>query len=212
MENNDFPPDAPEGPSEISPHDSAPADPPDDAARARDRLTDFENLIPEDMKATAYLAAAIETFRGPLPPPELLRQYNEIVPGSAKQILEGAAAQATHRQSLERTTVEGAAKRADRGLNLGFVSFVLLLAAALVCVLTGHDTAGIAFIGIDVAGLVGSFVFGSVRQQRERTQKFEMVHQRLPNGLPDNAHDRARAEAGTAEPSGNTKKSRDRDA
>ncbi len=137
------------------------------------------------------LAAVYESFRGPLPPPHILRQYNEIVPGSAKRLLEEAWTQGSHRQHLERTVIEGGAKRAHRGLTLGFVSFVLLLVAAFVLVLTGHDTAGIAFIGIDVAGLVGSFIFGSLRQMRERSQKFQDLQERLPNGEPEMQHDRA---------------------
>jgi uncharacterized membrane protein len=43
-----------------------------------------------------------EVFSGPLPPPTLLDQYNKIVPGSAKTIIEMAEGQSKHRQELEK--------------------------------------------------------------------------------------------------------------
>jgi len=41
-------------------------------------------------------------YQGPITPPELLRQYDEIVPGAADRILEMAEEQSKHRQSCER--------------------------------------------------------------------------------------------------------------
>lgn len=40
-------------------------------------------------------------FSGPIPPPELLHRYDEVVPGAANRILEMAEREAAHRQQVE---------------------------------------------------------------------------------------------------------------
>src|SRR5260370_35815622 len=53
---------------------------------------------------TAKLTAE---FLGPFPSPDTLARFEQIVPGSAAQIINMAESQVTHRQYLERTVVEG---------------------------------------------------------------------------------------------------------
>lgn len=40
----------------------------------------------------------VEAFSGPLPPPEVLRGYNDVLPGAAERIFTMAEAQAEHRR------------------------------------------------------------------------------------------------------------------
>ena len=42
------------------------------------------------------------TFSGPLPPPAMLRDYNDIEPGLARDLIELAKMEASHRQIIER--------------------------------------------------------------------------------------------------------------
>lgn len=44
---------------------------------------------------------ASREFSGPIPPPELLHKYDEVVPGAANRILEMAEREAAHRQQVE---------------------------------------------------------------------------------------------------------------
>ena len=41
-------------------------------------------------------------YCGPIPPPDLLHHYNQIIPGAAERILQMAEAEATHRHEIER--------------------------------------------------------------------------------------------------------------
>jgi uncharacterized membrane protein len=54
------------------------------------------------------LQAAVEVSRysGPLPKPEDLAKYEQVLTGSADRIIRMAEQQATHRQNLERVIVE----------------------------------------------------------------------------------------------------------
>jgi len=47
------------------------------------------------------IIAQQSSFSGPIPPPQFLEKYNEIVPGSAEIIINMAKDQSEHRQSLE---------------------------------------------------------------------------------------------------------------
>ena len=123
--------------------------------------------------AAAYTASA---YTGPLPPPEQLRGYENVLPGSADRILKLAENQAAHRQHIEKVAVEGGDRRSWWGLALGFVISASVLGLGAALVLEGHDAAGAAFVGIDVVGLGGVFVAGQRGQSKERVQKDRQTH------------------------------------
>lgn len=50
------------------------------------------------------------SYVGPLPPPGMLIQYNEAVPGAAERILAMAERQSAHRESMETVVVTAGAK------------------------------------------------------------------------------------------------------
>jgi len=112
-----------------------------------------------------------ETYIGPLPHPNLLRQFDEIVPGSAERIINMAENQSAHRIFLERTVVVGDNKRADKGLWIGASIAAIVLAGSITCILTGHDWAGAALGAIDIGSIVYIFVHTNRTRQDERVQK-----------------------------------------
>jgi uncharacterized membrane protein len=67
----------------------------------------FESLDPKERQKVAQLVSVVfqRHFSGPLPPPEILAQYNEIVPGAAERILKMAEEQSAHRRGLEDKTI-----------------------------------------------------------------------------------------------------------
>lgn len=117
------------------------------------------------------------SYSGPLPPPGLLKQYNEIIPDAAERILCVAEQQAKHRQALEKTVVVGDSKRADRGLWAGLAVTLSLVAGAVFLVSTGHDGAGIAIAAVDVVGLASVFVYGTISRRSERSRKAALMDQ-----------------------------------
>lgn len=128
--------------------------------------------------------AAFAGWAGPYPPPDLLRGYEHVLPGAADRIIRMAERQQEHRHHLEKTTVEGASRRSWWGLWLGFVISVVLLALGTVIILTGHQWAGAAIMGVDVVALAGVFVYGQRQQSKERTEKDAQSHQQpsAPSG------------------------------
>jgi uncharacterized membrane protein len=43
---------------------------------------------------------SVQSFSGPLPPPEVLKRFDEIVPGAAERIIKMAEAQSEQRKDL----------------------------------------------------------------------------------------------------------------
>ncbi|MBM3493745.1 MAG: DUF2335 domain-containing protein [Armatimonadetes bacterium] len=128
---------------------------------------------PDQSAQTGNQALTVHSqqFIGPLPPPEALRLYEETLPGAADRIIAMAEQQAAHRQRIESLAVQTQAKRSIQGLWLGAgLSFAMTMVAAALA-FTGHQTAGIAFASINIAGVAGVFVYGSVSMRKEREDK-----------------------------------------
>ena len=67
-----------------------------------------------------------ESFSGPLPPPQVLQQYNEIVPGLAGRIVAHAERQTEHRIQMEAKVIHSDISKSWAGLVCGFVLLSLL--------------------------------------------------------------------------------------
>ena len=118
------------------------------------------------------LAASV--YYGPLPPPDDLKAYNEIVPDAAERMLAMAEKQAHHRQEMEHRQLELdrlgtlTSLRHERwGLVCGTVCVLALIAAALWIAWLGNTNAA-AILGTGtLAGVATAFVVGTRARQRQ---------------------------------------------
>ncbi len=157
-------------------------DPPSDAMQALPpELASLIKSIPEGQSDQNTMMAAllgIQATIGPLPPPTMLREYEEIYPGFTASFIKMIERQETHRQGLEKTTVEGNNKRASQGLYIGAVVAILFLIAATALGLD-HDTVAASVIGgVDIVGLTTVFVVGRREQRIERVEKRKIAEQK----------------------------------
>ena len=97
---------------------------------------------PAFLLSVTELAMTLSAYAGPIPPPEVARQWNDLVPGAAERFLAMAEKQSDHRQDLERIAVASGHRRSWLGLWLGFVISVLFLVCSAVLIATGHDAGG----------------------------------------------------------------------
>lgn len=112
-----------------------------------------------------------QSFSGPLPPPEILRRFDEVVPGAAERIIKMAEEQSTHRKDLERKVIDSDIARSKWGQILGFCIAVVGLAVAALIAIFGNAIAG-GVIGVGtLASLVGVFMYGSSTRSKERIEK-----------------------------------------
>src|SRR6266702_7579052 len=110
-------------------------------------------------------AVVAASFSGPLPPPSLLGQYEQIVPGSAERIIRTFEAEVSHRHEMERVLVDADVKvhkstitEIRIGQILAFVLSLCFLGGGTFLAYHGKQLAG-AFLGsTGLVGIVSAFL------------------------------------------------------
>jgi len=101
----------------------------------------------------------VRVYSGPIPSGEMMDGYNRAMPNGAERAMQMAETQASHRQEMERLTVQADIDLSFRGLNYAFILGIVALIGGLVLVATGHALVSLVpFLG-GVATLVGLFIF-----------------------------------------------------
>ena len=119
-----------------------------------------KNKFPTNTKKAAVEITRSESFSGPLPPPSLLQQYDNIVPGAAKIIFDKFEQQSNHRVKIESSVVTAANRKELLGLVLGFIIAMTTILGGIYTVLQGYTFlgGGLSFTGL--ALIVVAFVTG----------------------------------------------------
>ena len=106
------------------PRDDQP-DPSGDTARHSGGIS-----VPDDTSQGQILARKVE-WSAPLPSPNALREFDDIVPGFAKDLTNLYCAQAEHRMDIERKITESSTRATTRGQWTAFVLNIVLGLASL---------------------------------------------------------------------------------
>ncbi|MCK4395914.1 DUF2335 domain-containing protein [candidate division WOR-3 bacterium] len=114
-------------------------------------------------------------FSGPLPPPELFKKYEEILPGSAERILKMAENQSTHRQELEKRVVFSSTRNETLGVIFAFIIFMIAVGLGTLLIYNNKDVEGLVTIVFTVLGGIGVFIYGKKRQREELKSKRESI-------------------------------------
>lgn len=131
-----------------------------------------DSIAPED-KQTQMTVSATQVWSAPMPPPEVLKKYEELIPGAANRILKMTEGQTEHRIQIEKIVIKGDSFRGLLGLIFGFIVSVIALLGGVYIIDKGHDWAGGVLVGLDLVGLAGCFVYGSRSRRAEREQNAE---------------------------------------
>jgi len=118
----------------------------------------------------------VEMSSGPMPHPEVLEAYNQLVPGAAERILVTFEKETEHRQSLERKTLDAQVEdaKADRserrlGQIFAFLIGVVAISWGGIAAIKGAEITG-GFIGVGgVAALVWVFIRGQTYKQQDQS-------------------------------------------
>lgn len=115
------------------------------------------------------VVATTTAWKGPIPPPAVLEQYNSIVPNAAERILTMAEEEARIRrdQVQKDHDSENRVKESDvnqyhsdvkRGQYLAALVMLGIVATVVVCVVFKQEKAAMAVAGMGAVGIVSSFV------------------------------------------------------
>lgn len=113
------------------------------------------------------------SFSGPLPHPDLLAGYEDVLPGAAERIIAMAENQAAHRIHLERVVVEGDSRRSWWGLRIGAVLTTITVVGGISLMHAGKSGWGFALIVAQACSLGGAFIYAQHSRRKERLAKME---------------------------------------
>jgi len=138
---------------------------------AKSKKTKKQNLRTSPQQKTQVQQIQAQVHEGPLPSPEVLFQYNEIVSGAAERILIMAESQANHRQNLELIVVKAGSRDSLLGLIFGLIIGLAGIIGGVATIMAGQPKGGAALGITSLASLIGVFVYGSRQRRLEREAK-----------------------------------------
>jgi len=131
-----------------------------------------------EASAITQLRAEFHSSSGPLPPPEALARYNDVIPSGAERILAMAERQSVHRESLEAKVVNANVSSQKMGSIFAFVLSLVAIVGGIWLIHEGKSVTGLATIITDLAALATVFVVSRNKQAKERVQKASAIEQR----------------------------------
>jgi uncharacterized membrane protein len=108
---------------------------------------------------------------GPLPAPQVLAEYERVLPGLAERIVKMAETQMVHRQGLEAKHLDGESRRANRGQYFGLAVALGGFLLSGFCVAYGAVVAAAVIASVDLVGLVSTFLYGTKTKQQELAKR-----------------------------------------
>jgi len=118
------------------------------------------------------------SFSGPLPPPGLLAQYNDVIPNGAERLMVMAEKQSAHRESLEAKVVAGNVASQARGSHYAFIICLVTIIGGFVLIGMGKNIYGISAVIGSLATLAAVFVVAKRDQRKERVEKSTALAER----------------------------------
>lgn len=144
-------------------------------------IEEVRRVIREDPDADSetmlrrITSVVAEYTSGPLPPPSMLRGYEDVLPGAADRIFTLMEQQSTHRQELESTVLDQNSRSRDRGQIFAFVLCALVIGGGFGAIYLGQSLVGMAAIIIAVGGVAATFLTSRQRQQQQLEERREAV-------------------------------------
>jgi len=120
-------------------------------------------------QATSFQMQVVR--QGPLPDPEDLAKYNQIIPEGADRIMKMAEHQSAHRIEIEKTVISSQQVQSRRGQNFGLVIAIVGIGASVFLAMYSHDVVAGVLGGTTVVSLAIAFITGRRTQQRDLQQK-----------------------------------------
>lgn len=125
-----------------------------------------------------FIAISQESFSGPMPHPDILRGYKELISDAPERILKMAEQEQIHRMMIEKQVLEQngnnikeAAKANRLSQIFAFFLTVLLIIAGVLLTIVGYVAVGITIFGTTIVALAAVFITGkSIRQSKKKEQ------------------------------------------
>lgn len=109
------------------------------------------------------LIAVSAEYRGPLPPPQMLAEYDQILPGAADRIISIWEREAVHRHGMQTEGQALLGREVNRGQLFTFITSLVILGVGGYIAIAGNNITGFGLMVFYLAGLAGLYVYGKER-------------------------------------------------
>ncbi len=145
-----------------------------------DIIDDPEKLNKTSKEEIVRLAA--QFYSGPIPPPQMMAEYEKALPGAADRIIKMAEKQEEHRHYLEKKTVDSESRDSLLGiLSAVFISIVILGAGTTIIIVvpgtTGAISGGLLNL-FGIATVIGKFLGNSKNEQQAKEDEKEKIKEK----------------------------------
>ena len=110
-------------------------------------------------------------FSGPLPPPEILQAYNDVIANGAERIMAMTERQSAHRQEIEKIVIKSNTSVQKFGSFSALAITLTALGLGFTLIMYDKDFSGFSVMIGSLGSLVATFVYGRRTQERDRAEK-----------------------------------------
>ena len=146
--------------------------------REENRIPDRELVHPDhpedeasalESPKSASILVQQESWSGPLPPPDVLLEYN-FVENGAERLFRMAERQSEHRIDMATESLKADNSIATRGQWFGLIVVLAVLGLAAYMAYLGATWEAATVAGIDVVGLAAVFVYSRLNRRTQEHQ------------------------------------------
>lgn len=136
------------------------------ASEIQARVIENPELLERMLDKPEIMAIAIahESFRGPVPSPKMLSEYEEIVPGLADRLVKLAEAEQQFRHDISTKALDFSYFKDRRGQWMGFLLSAAVLASSFFFAMQGKDALAGTLITLNLVGLASVFAIGHLKK------------------------------------------------
>lgn len=114
----------------------------------------------------SQLVQVEQHYSGPLPRPEDLAKYDQIVPGAAERIINMAEREMDHRHKTDNKTTKNIVRVTLLGIIFAFISVLILSGLVGYALYKGFDSVAASIAVGSIAAVAGVFIFFKSKQRR----------------------------------------------
>ncbi|MBP9670626.1 DUF2335 domain-containing protein [Candidatus Woesebacteria bacterium] len=92
----------------------------------------------------------VEQFSGPIPPPNILKGYEDVLPGSAHRIISMAERQSKHRQGIESSVISSNILNEKRGMSFALIINIAVILGAVYLIAIGKELTGFITLAANI--------------------------------------------------------------
>ncbi|MFH1429303.1 MAG: DUF2335 domain-containing protein [Candidatus Margulisiibacteriota bacterium] len=136
-----------------------------------DKIKEIDPDLPDNKIKQVIKSVEMFAMSGPLPPPQILAGYENVLKGSADRIITLTELQSKHRQELEKQAVNSDILNEKIGMILAFIISMTITCGGLGLLYVGQSIVGLASVIMPLATLSGVFIYGKNSDKKQLTQQ-----------------------------------------